>query len=134
MTGIILRNKRINEDQFVFAGGGKRKPRTLYPHQRETKDATTTDDKYDNPEIPAALPCFSGERKPGDSETVATTSTETTVAKLFVPRWMSQSSSKDDTEHQANARQTAKTALQRGLTAWLQTDLFVKARRLRRQD
>ena len=52
MTEIVLRNKRIARNQFVFAGGGKRK----------RKEVTgTIDDQADSQEHKAAPPCFSGE-------------------------------------------------------------------------
>ena len=55
MTGIVLRNKRIGANQFVFAGGGKQRKEKK---KVDPADATTIDDKVgDNREIPAALLC-----------------------------------------------------------------------------
>ena len=73
------------------------------------EDAATIDDR----ETQAAPLCLAREAKPGIPTILVPASATTTVAKLFVPRWMSQSSGKDDDENQANLRQTAKTSLQK---------------------
>ena len=104
MTAIALRNKRIGKHQFVFAGGKKRKREEIFP-----EDAVTIDDR----ENPAVFPCSTSEAKQGIPTTLVPASATTTVAKLFVPRWMRQSSGKDDDEHQANLRQQARTSLQK---------------------
>jgi len=106
MNGIVLRNKTIALNQFVFAGGIKIRKEDRKPIKDEGKIGL---EEYSE----AAHPCFSGEEKPTDTTTVEDTATTVAVIPKWKPRWMSQASGKDDTDHEANARQTARTSLQK---------------------
>ena len=114
MTAIVLRNKRIGANQFVFAGGGMKLKRG--------DNAAPIDDKIDSQEIPKLCPCPSSDITLGDPPTVDSTSTKNTLAKLLErPRWMYGANGKDDTEQQSKARQTAKTALQKRFERMVET-------------